>query len=330
MASNESILVKEDYTNSFLPHELRFWIILSFNTLSLVCSLFQLYHLCTKRALRTALNNHSIIALLCTGLSSQLIDIPFYVVYIRLGYVWPSTPFFCRFWWYVDMEALEVTVFLVLWTSLERHMLIFHDRWFVTAKKRWLLHYLPLIFFIAYPLLFYLIILLFVTCDYPASYDYTQPWCYYSPICYNDIILVRYDILANWTVCATLKLLSDVALIGRFIWHRRIRLHQPVQWRKHRKMFLQLMSISMLTSSFSMPLLIFYLLVNFANLSTNINPNLELSLLYLLLCSILCLPFVMLLSFPKKYWLDKWKTLLCERRRPPSRQIAPARIFPPS
>ena len=203
MTSNDdSVTEPVDDTDTHLPREARFWFLLPFNILSLACSLFQLYHLIAKRALRTALNNHSIIALLCVGLSSQLIDVPFYIIYIRLGYVWPAKPWFCRSWWYVDIAAIELTTFLVMWASLERHILIFHERWPRNAKKRWFLHYVPLIFFIAYPLLFYLIILLFVTCDYPPAYDYTRPWCYYSPICYNNISLIRYDILANCGPCA--------------------------------------------------------------------------------------------------------------------------------
>ncbi|CAF1096545.1 unnamed protein product [Rotaria sordida] len=97
MVSNESGTISYDYTNIYIPREVRFWILLSFNIISLVCSLFQLFHLLTKRILRIALNNHSIIGILFTGLSSQMIDIPFFIIYLRLGYVWFQTPFFCRF-----------------------------------------------------------------------------------------------------------------------------------------------------------------------------------------------------------------------------------------
>ena len=156
MASNESDTVSIDYTNSYLSREVRFWILLPFDIVSFACSLFQLDHLLTKRVLRMALNNHLIIALLFTGLSSQLIDIPLYIMYTRLGYVWPQKPTFCRFWSYVDIVVYGLTAFLSMWASLERHTLIFHEKWLAIRKKKWLLHCLPLIFFMGYPLLFYL------------------------------------------------------------------------------------------------------------------------------------------------------------------------------
>ena len=90
-------------------------------------------------------------------------------------------------------------------------------------------------------------------------------------------------------------------------------------------MFVQLLTVSVFISSLSTPLLIFYLILNFGNLSTDINPSVELSLLYLLLFSILFLPFIMLLSLSKEYWFDKWKRFLCCRRR--RRQVEPALVI---
>ncbi|CAF1304008.1 unnamed protein product, partial [Rotaria sp. Silwood1] len=52
----------------------------------------------TKSALRRTLSNHSIIAILFGALGTQLIDVPFYMNYTRLGYVWPQTPLVCQLW----------------------------------------------------------------------------------------------------------------------------------------------------------------------------------------------------------------------------------------
>ncbi|CAF5172617.1 unnamed protein product, partial [Rotaria sp. Silwood1] len=135
-----------------------------------------------------------------------------------------------------------------------------------------------------------------------------------------------YDISANWLSCTIATFLSDVALIIRVLWHKHIRLRQPIRWRKHRKMVIQLLSVSIFTSSLSTPLLIFYLIRYFGNLSVNIDPKVQYSLLYLLLFSILSLPFIMILSLPQEYWLSKWKRMFCNRRR--RTQIAVAATIP--
>ncbi|CAF4568040.1 unnamed protein product [Rotaria sp. Silwood2] len=82
----------------------------------------------TKSALRHTLNNHSIIAILFGVLGSQLIDVPFYMNYTVLGYVWPQNPFLCQLWWYADVGTYQTTIILITWMSFERHILIFHDR----------------------------------------------------------------------------------------------------------------------------------------------------------------------------------------------------------
>jgi hypothetical protein len=41
------------------------------------------------------------------------------------------------------------------WLAIERHILIFHDRWVSNRRGRFLFHYLPLIILVTYILVFY-------------------------------------------------------------------------------------------------------------------------------------------------------------------------------
>ncbi|CAF3038975.1 unnamed protein product [Rotaria sp. Silwood2] len=50
-------------SNKTIAKSVRFWLLAVVNSLSLICSLFHLYHLLTKRVLQGALTNHSIILL---------------------------------------------------------------------------------------------------------------------------------------------------------------------------------------------------------------------------------------------------------------------------
>ncbi|CAF5036316.1 unnamed protein product, partial [Rotaria sp. Silwood1] len=78
------------------------WLLIIILIPSIICSFLHLYHLISKRTLRVALNNHPIIALICTTFFIQLIDIPLYIHYLRLGYVWPQTAVYCVIWWNTD------------------------------------------------------------------------------------------------------------------------------------------------------------------------------------------------------------------------------------
>ncbi len=113
-------------------------------------------------------------------LFSQFMDIPSYLVFIRLNYVWPQTQAMCFFWWYVDVGVCNACGILVAWASIERHILVFHDKWVSTRRKRILVHYMSLFGVLGYSLCFYLLALLIPSWDH-SSINYNLPWCHYSP-----------------------------------------------------------------------------------------------------------------------------------------------------
>ncbi|CAF4160642.1 unnamed protein product [Adineta steineri] len=100
----------------------RFWVLLILEIPSMICCLFLLYHLCFDRTLRNTLNNHVFILILINVLLSEIIDIPNYLTFLRLNYVWPQIPINCY-------------GMLMAWASIERHILIFHYQWLNTKMK---------------------------------------------------------------------------------------------------------------------------------------------------------------------------------------------------
>ncbi|CAF4440042.1 unnamed protein product, partial [Rotaria sp. Silwood2] len=124
---NETITSSAVFTDLPIPPWIRFSFMLPINIISIFCTFLQLYYMLKKPVLRKALNNHSFIILLITGLATQAIDVPLYLNYLRLGYVWPQTPALCFIWWYADVSTFEATIMLMMWASFERYVLIFHD-----------------------------------------------------------------------------------------------------------------------------------------------------------------------------------------------------------
>ncbi|CAF5083887.1 unnamed protein product [Rotaria sp. Silwood1] len=167
MASNSNETSTVDNNNTMINTEvIQLWAMIFVNIVSILCSFFHFYHLMSKRPLREALNNHPMIVLICTIFFIQLIDVPFYINYLRLGYVWPETSLFCIIWWNIDTVSFEITLFVIAEASLSRYILIFHEKLLSTRKKLETL----------------------ITYAQPYPYDYTQPWCDYDPAyMYNSI-----------------------------------------------------------------------------------------------------------------------------------------------
>lgn len=231
----------------------RFWIILPFEVPSVICSLFILFRVLAYRVARRALHNHVLTVILLLNLIIQLTAIPWALNYYRSASVWPATPSFCLTWMFID-EALYITItFLVAWTSIERHILIFHDSWLTTTKKLILLHILPIITILCYCLVYNFIIIIFPPCE--NTFSYSDDVCG-SPLCfYDDKAINFWDVLFHDIIPTVIIIIFSVGLILRVI-YKRYSMNRPVNWRKHRKMAIQLLSLSLMYLIIYMPKMI--------------------------------------------------------------------------
>ncbi|CAF4949538.1 unnamed protein product [Rotaria sp. Silwood1] len=205
--------------NSVIPPMIRFWILLIFSIPSIICSIVILYLLLNHKEHRRSLNHRVVIIQLIGGLIYLLTHVPIYLNYLRLGYVWPQTPTMCHIWWFVGDGFSDTMTILMAWASFERHILIFHNQLVTTRRKRIFAHYLPITIIIIYCPLYYLIVM-----GFPPS-----------------TILIA---------------IFSISLIIRVLWHNQIRYRQRLQWRKHQKIIIILMSISMIYLAFNLPLMI--------------------------------------------------------------------------
>lgn len=270
-----------------LSKRTRFWVLFAFEIPSLVCCIFLLYKFCFDRTARKALNNHVIIIVLIVTFFLLTIDIPNYLVYLYAGSIWPQIPINCYAWVYVDITGYYGLGILMAWASIERHILVFHHQWINTKIKCILLHYIPLAITTLYPCIFYIVLVFFIPCDHVL--DYTQQSCG-GACAYQIEALSMFDGFANGAVPTLIIVLFNIALFIRFIKQRK-NFHRQVEWRKCRRMIIQLFSCSLPFFIFNLPLICIYV-AQALGLPYGATGQFEMFVYFLAYFLMLCMPFV--------------------------------------
>ncbi|CAF1096016.1 unnamed protein product [Adineta steineri] len=302
--------LSSDISQVPIPRFIRLAILLVMDIPSSICTIFILLNIFKNRLLRKSLYNHVIIAILLSILPTQLIDIPFHIIYLSLDYVWPSNPIFCLFWLFISVGIFDTTGILMAYATIERHILIFHDRWLINKKRRIFIHYIPLYSVVIYSLIFYIYVILFPPCL--TNFDYTQPWCSY-PCYYDNNILSMYDSIVNVVLPAFIIVFFSIALLLRFIIRRR-QLNLKNKWKKYRRMIIQITTMSSLLIIFNLPLTIL-MLAHLCGLSSDIGIDFSQYAYFFTYFIPLLMPFICLQSLPEIYrklikiFLNYWQKI---------------------
>ncbi|CAF1463180.1 unnamed protein product [Adineta steineri] len=233
-----------------ISNYIRSWILLVPLFPSIMINIFALYHFVGSRALRTALNNHVIIVLLFYTLIAQIICIAWQSHFLRTGTVLISTPAFCYAWIFTSGWLYVSIYYLMAWVSIERHILIFHSKYLTTKFKRLFFHYFPLMFCILWPLSFYSFVYIIIPCN--------------GPFLYNVIFCARFTCLSNLNGASLIEnfvhqlgttfitLIFNVTLFIRVVFYRQ-NAGRMLEWRKYKKMAIQLFSLCGLYLGFQLP-----------------------------------------------------------------------------
>ena len=298
------------------PRSLRFWLLLIFDIPSIICSVFVLYHLLINRKSRYALHNHTVILLLFIALLFQLTDIPWYLDFIQKGSVLPAIPVRCLVWWLVNLGFYNTAALVLAWTSIERHILVFHDRWISTRKKRFFVHYLPLIVLISYSIIYYTIVIFFPPCQH--TFIYTLPVCAASPCHLFHRFLGLWEMGVHGCLSTIFVAFFSLALLVRVIVYKRRR-HRVFRWKFYRKMTIQLLSISALYLLLNFPIMIMSV-AHLCGLPADIGVEAQQITFFLTYWVMFLLPFVTLCSIPglkkkfsKIFFLKQKTTTKCNR-----------------
>jgi len=284
-----------DVSTPDLSNAFQFWSILSFGVPSLICSLFIFYQYLSDPIRRRALHNHAILIILMANILLIFTDFSWTLDSLRRpGHVLSATPAFCMSWWVLDFNFYNTQTLILAWASIERHILIFHSHLLLTRKKKFYYHYLPPIILIIYLTGFYIGVIFFPPCD--NEFDFTDVECG-SEACYLSITyLALWDLIGHNLVPTLTIAIFSFALFYRVIAHRK-RIRQPIQWRRYRRMAMQLFSISAIYLFLNFPLTLILLIYLFRSPESESTLGTQLYIFFLTYSVTLSLPFVVLLNY---------------------------------
>ncbi|CAF4104787.1 unnamed protein product [Adineta steineri] len=288
----------------------RFWFLIILNTLSILCTGFVLYHLLFDRILRQAMNNHVIIILLIINFLIETIDMPFILRFYRFPTTWYITVSLSQFWSFIDYGFYSAQLILFAWAAIERHILIFHDRWVSTKRKRFFFHYFPIAIIIIYCFMYYLVVIVFLACK---TMNVQNPINGVPvPCVYNYSFYVKWDLFCHQIIPSIIIAVFSIGLLARVL-HQKTRLHRAIEWRKQRKMTIQLLSTAVVYQVFNFPWA-FLQFCHFLNLPIDEDRQVFRVAFFSPYYVIGFLPFLCCASLPEL--MKRMKKLLFWQRRP--------------
>ena len=260
----------------------------------MICSFFIIYRYLYYRTLRHGLHNHSIVLIIMINAVLIITDVSWMLDNLRqLGRVFAPTPVFCLIWWLIDDALYNLQTVILAWASIERHILIFHSKYLLTRKQRLLFHYFPPVILTIYLFSFHTGVLVFPPCVNEFHYDDLE--CGANP-CYMSIpFLSIWDIIINNIIPTLIIAIFNITLLYRVIAQKQ-RLRQPIHWRKHRRMSMQLLSISGVYLFLNLPMVIIMFVQLIENSDPQVGFGAQLYIFILTYSVTLSLPFVVCLN----------------------------------
>lgn len=285
---------------------------------SLICDLIVFIHF-IRRWRREILNtphNHVILCLLIVSFAEKTTDLPLSLYFLRWGVVAQQTDRFCTIWSWWNYSTYAVSLHLVTWCCIERHLFVFHSQMMKKRFRLILFHYIPITICLIYAPLFYVAVLIFpTTCT--NVWDYTYIFC--GAGCYSyDRFLGTYDWLFHLATPILIILFANFLLFARIIWQK-IKHQRPFQWRHQKQMIIQLAFISILYIIFMSPQVIVGVIESVWSPTFALDIQLD-YFFYISNFINQFLPFIIVSSLPEiqkelKRWIQHIKSSLCRERQ---------------
>lgn len=251
-----------------LSNHVFFYIFLLLDIPSLLSSLLLFYYFfCLPECRRQPYSNQMIIYFLSSTFLINSINIPLMLPYFQ-GYHYitfmrdPNS--FCIFWSMYDYTVCSLVLWLIALLSLERYLQIFFQQLVMkTRRRRVFLYYGIIVILVVFIFFWYLYLVALYPCA-QTDFDFTQMFC--NTPCYpsaGGAFLLNFDWIISSLLPVFLTILFTLMLILHVVYQRhKIKRHllQRRTWKRTRKMFLQLVPITLIFLLFIMPLIILGLL----------------------------------------------------------------------
>jgi hypothetical protein len=229
----------------YILHHVKFIIFLLLQIPSILISIFIFIFFWTHKNLLRIRQNQGLVLLFVVNFIQISFDLPMIIHFNHLGRISPATPDYCTWWTFLEYTLNAAGEMLMATISIQRHIFIFRIHIFNIRSYRYLLHHVPLMFCIIYPIILYLILVVLYPCD-GTQWDYTSNVCGLAN-CYlvYSRVLGTFDWAVNNGSPVIIIAIANVALTVRIIRQKRRR-QGYVTWRQQRRMTLQLLTISCL------------------------------------------------------------------------------------
>ena len=241
-----------------------FYLFLFLDIPAVIISLLLFYYFTRLPVLRQHHYSHQMIIYLTTvAFLTNVIDIPMILPYLKNHHyiVWIRHPnAFCTFWIVYDYVMCTLNLWMMALLSFERYLLIFFKQAVMKTKyRRFFVYYILVTMIVLFMLCWNLYVIVLYPCiEY--QFDYTQILC--GLPCYmvkGSEMLRNLDWILAGLLPVFLTIFFTLILILHVFYQKyKIGRHlvQRDAWRRTRKMFLQLLPITVTFVLFAMPVII--------------------------------------------------------------------------
>jgi hypothetical protein len=220
---------------------------------ALLCLIFIFYCVYREHQLRS-LNNHAMLIILFSCFLLLTCEQPVTLTFFRRGSLEIQSDHLCLYWIFINYSIQGITTVMMAFASIERFVLIFYWN-FITGsqhRKLWF-HYIPMLFCCTSVLIWYIVLIFIYPCE--NMFDYTMFLC--NSACYQSNVLIGIlDWMGTVLLPVVIVILFSLLLLIRAILQKR-RLHLPLNWRRTRKMIIQLLAVVFVFLCTQVPLSIF-------------------------------------------------------------------------
>lgn len=285
------------FTTSTEGNQIKFTLLLVLQILSIPCFLYIFVQFRYRIRLHRTFHHHAVIALLIVSFIFVIVAVPLTLAYLFTSSVKPENETFCSLWNWLHYSINIVNLFLMGFTSLERHWLIFHPYFIHNKFRRFVFHYLPLLFCLVYPPTFYISAMFIYQCE--STYDYTQLLCKYPCYFYNESWWKIDLFFNNYTPLFSIPA-SCIVIYIRILVKKSHLKQQRFKWRRDKRLVIQIWAISSLYLSMWMPLQLSGLINLFWLPSFLLQAQIDYMYLFPYLVHLIY-PYIVLFSYRKEF-----------------------------
>ena len=236
-------------------HSVKFAVLLALQIPSSIASSMSFIYIVLTPAFRSKAHDRSMCVLLVINFIQIMSDLPMTINFFRTGgIVQPASSAYCFWWIWFELTLNGISIDLMTWISIERHLLVFHSN-FIRAMRpwqRWSFLVAPLIVCLLWRPTFLLVaVVVSPTCT--NVWDFSSLLCGFP--CYLKTHLGTYYVIVETIIPVWTILIANIALVARVIIQQLSGMHRNrMDWRRQRKMIMQLGIFSTLYLSIWLPL----------------------------------------------------------------------------